>query len=209
MALLNLFFFDVRFLTERECGYGSLLLFLAWLVLGRWIERYTSRDFFRTMLEHMPVEDRKNQSMITRIFSIVSRWSQRKWDAVCPLFLQRLVFTPQYNRRSQGDLLKHIAFWRSQDNREHRSIFRAVAGRGLVFFDNLDGQIDTGEESSSRKLLVGVLVALGSFSACSPHFFLNLLTVFSCSLSLVRFLLLSQFWSLIYFVDFELTGLLD
>jgi hypothetical protein len=67
----------------------------------------------------------------------------------------------------------------------YRSIFRAVAGRGLVFFENPDGQIDLGEESSSRKLMIGIFVALGSFSASSPHFFLNLLTVFSCSISLV------------------------
>jgi hypothetical protein len=107
-------------------------------------------------------------------------------------------------------LLKHIAFWRSRERREHRyvdhgqfsilhsssisqcfcfanerSIFQAIAGRGLVFFENRNRDIDLGEESSTRKLVVGVLVALGSFSASTPHFFLNVLTVFSCSISLV------------------------
>jgi hypothetical protein len=33
--------------------------------------------------------------------------------------------------------------------------------------------------------LAGILVSLGSFCASSPHFFLNLLTVFSCSIALV------------------------
>ena len=61
-----------------------------------------------------------------------------------------------------------------------------MKGQGLMLSDSCDGQVDIGEESSSRKLFVGILVALGSFSASSPHFFLNLLTVFSCSISLVR-----------------------
>ena len=69
--------------------------------------------------------------------------------------------------------------------RYSRSIFRAIGGQGLMVPDSCDGQIDIGEESSTRKLLVGIIVALGSFSASSPHFFLNLLTVFSCSISLV------------------------
>jgi hypothetical protein len=57
-----------------------------------------------------------------------------------------------------------------------------------VFFDTRDRTIDLGEESSRRKLLIGAVVAIGSFSTSSPHFFLNLLTIFSCSISLVRFI---------------------
>jgi hypothetical protein len=45
--------------------------------------------------------------------------------------------------------------------------------------------LDVKEESAARKLLTGLFVALGSFTASSPHFMLNLLTVFSCSLALV------------------------
>jgi hypothetical protein len=56
-----------------------------------------------------------------------------------------------------------------------------------VFFDTRDRTIDLGEESPRRKCLIGAVVAVGSFSASSPHFFLNLLTIFSCSISLVRF----------------------
>jgi hypothetical protein len=111
---------ELRFLTERECGYVSMLLFFSWLFLGRWIERYTSRDFFRAMLEHMPFDESSDLGILKRIISRVARWWQRKWDAVCPLFLQRMVFVPKWNRRSRNDLLKHVAFWRSQDQAEHR-----------------------------------------------------------------------------------------
>jgi hypothetical protein len=177
----------VRFLTARECGQVSLLLLFVWLALGRWTERYTSRDFFRVMLEHVTPLDRRrgNTSRVRRISSIISLWFQRRWDSVCPLFLQRRVFTPQWNRRTSEDLMKHIAFWRSRNLSDQRSMARATEGHGsTIFADSRDQGLDVGSESSAHKLLVGSAVALGSFSSSSPHFWLNLVTVFSCSISL-------------------------
>jgi hypothetical protein len=72
------------------------------------------------MLEHMPFDDSTDHGLIKRIVSRINRWCQRRWDVVCPLFLQRLVFVPQWNRRSRKDLMKHVAFWRSRDRLEHR-----------------------------------------------------------------------------------------
>lgn len=109
-----------RFLTEKECGYACLILVVSWLFLGRWIERYTSRDCFRAMMEQVPFEERTEQSRGRRLLSALSEWCQRGWDAVCPLFLQRLTFTPQWNRRTQNDIMKHVAFWRSRERLEHR-----------------------------------------------------------------------------------------
>ena len=97
----------------------ATVLIVAWLLLGRWIERYTSRDFFRAMLEHISYDD-SDKPLLSKVGSRIALWFQRKWDAVCPLFLQRLVFSPHWNRRTQKDLLNHIAFWRSRDRREHR-----------------------------------------------------------------------------------------
>lgn len=69
-----------------------------------------------------------------------------------------------------------------------------MAGRGIKSFQGYDTLIDMGEESSTEKIIVGLVVALGSFSASSPHFFLNLLTVFSCSISLVSLKPLCSFF---------------
>ena len=105
-----------RFLSESECGGVAVLLVVFWLFLGRWTERWTSRDFTRAMKEHVtkPAEDAS--SFLDRL---VLRYKQR-WDSICPLFLQRLTYAPQWNYREMSDLLKHIAFWKSQDLREHR-----------------------------------------------------------------------------------------
>jgi hypothetical protein len=177
----------VRFLTARECGQVSMLLLFVWLALGRWTERYTSRDFFRVMLEHItPLDHRRgNTSRVRKMSSTISLWFQRRWDAVCPLFLQRRVFTPHWNRRTSEDLMKHIAFWRSRNLSDQRSMSRAIAGHGsTIFADSREQGLDVGTESSARKLFVGSAVALGSFSSSTPHFWLNLVTVFSCSISL-------------------------
>ena len=68
-----------------------------------------------------------------------------------------------------------------------RSIFHADDGRGC---GDLMGSDQTGNGPFSRVslriFLLGVIVALGSFSLSSPHFTLNMLTAFCCSISLVR-----------------------
>ncbi|CAB9510642.1 expressed unknown protein [Seminavis robusta] len=169
---------EMRFLSELECGGAAVVLFLILLYLGRWCERWTSRDFTRAMLEHISFQTLQS----TFLERLLLRY-KRRWDEVCPLFLQRLTFIPQWNLRSAGDLFKHICFWRSQDFREHRSVFRAVAGRGLMFWGGRWDDIEI-EDHSSRKLLLAAIGALGSFSSTTPHFWMNLLTVFSCSISL-------------------------
>jgi hypothetical protein len=174
----------LRFLTEEECGYSAVLLLVLYLFLGRWVERYTNRDYFRAMLEHMPIENGHGRGLFDSLSLRIQRWCHRLWDATCPLFLQRLVFIPPWNRRSSRDLLKHIAFWRSQDFREHSSIFRAVSGRGRLFHEDRDRTLYAGDESIFLKVLIGTIVCLGSFSASTPHFFLNILTASSCSISL-------------------------
>jgi hypothetical protein len=77
--------------------------------------------------------------------------------------------------RCLNRLLFHVFFFRSVLEAE---------GRGLMFWGGRWGEIDI-EDHSSRKLLLAFIVALGSFSSTTPHFWMNLLTVFSCSISLV------------------------
>ncbi len=113
----------LRFLTERECGYLAGMVVFAWLFLVRRTERKIGRDFFRVMIEHVSPEPQDwyaKQSFFARAGMQFVNWCQRRWDASCPLFLQRLVFTPKWNRRTESDLIDHIASWRSKDFREHR-----------------------------------------------------------------------------------------
>jgi hypothetical protein len=177
---------ELRYLSESECLCFALGILIFWLILGRHIERYTSRDFLRAMLEHSPAEhDVMNQGILTRLGSYVNLTCQRMWDSICPMFLQRAVFVPKWNRRSRDDLMKHIAFWRSTQGQVASTTFKALSGGGFVALDEHDTHIHLGDASRSTKIVLSILVSLASFSASSPHFFLNLLTVFSSSISLV------------------------
>lgn len=176
---------ELRFLSEQECLQFAVGILVAWLLLGRHIERYTSRDFLRAMLEHLPSEEHINQGMLKRVKSGCGVGFQRLWDSVCPLFLQRAVFVPKWNRRTQEDLMKHIAFWRCTHGHVASSTFQALFGGGFVVCDSHDSHIHLGEVSWFTKVSVAILASLASFSASSPHFVLNLLAVFSSSISLV------------------------
>lgn len=145
----------------------ALALFFLWLFLGRCVERYTSRDFLRAMLEDVSVSNDLRYI----------RWCQRTWDVLCPLFIQRMVFVPHWNLRSNSDLMKHAAFWRSQHYTERRSTFLAANGRGPMWPES---GMFLGKKA---KILIGLVVAGGSFCLSSPHFSLNLLTVFMGSIS--------------------------
>ena len=111
-------FFLRRFLSETECGAVAFLLTVFWLFLGRWTERWIRRDFPRAMIEHINEPDENSSTFMERL----SLRYKRQWDSICPLFLQRLTYSPEWNARRMDELMKHIAFWRSQDQREHRSV---------------------------------------------------------------------------------------
>lgn len=175
----------MRFLTEKECGYFAIIVLIVWLSLGRWTERHVGRDFFRAMLEHVTPDTRKIENMtpVQRLRSRVFEWFQRRWDFCCPLFLQRRVFAPHWNRRSRDDLIKHIAFWKSQRVDEERK-YAQPRNEGL-FEDRQDSLCEIGwNNHPSTKIVVGSIVALFSFCSSSPLFGLNLVTIFSCSISL-------------------------
>jgi len=174
---------EMRFLTERECGYAGLLLVVLYCVLCRWIERYTNRDFFRTMMEYnIPV--RRECSLLRKFHLTIIEWSERTWDAICPLTLQRFTFCLPRNRRNRNDLVKCMSSWRSRVLGERESKIRAIAGRRGISAEERDNSINLGDSSNTKKILAGTGMMLGGFAASSPYFFLNLIAVFSCSMSL-------------------------
>jgi hypothetical protein len=182
---------EMRYLTAAECGSAAILVLAMWLIMGRYAERRISRSFERAMMEHLSNQQvpGEKKRFLPRTASRVTIWLQRQWDRTSPLFLQRLVFSPRWNHRNEIDVHNHVTAWRSKDLREHMSKFEAEAGQGVTTYGASveDGgpPIDYKEESPLKKILTGLVVSFGSFSASSPHFFLNLLTVFSCSIALV------------------------
>jgi hypothetical protein len=106
---------EMRYLTAGESVGAAILVVLLWLKMGRYAERRIGRTYERAMREHL-------SSHPSRTASSFSVSAQRLWDRVCPLFLQRLCFAPGWNRRSDEDVLRHVASWRSKDMREHRYV---------------------------------------------------------------------------------------
>lgn len=105
-----------------ECVSAALVVVFLWLVMGRYAERNIGRSSERAMMEQLPATESLGTcpSFVNKIVLRLSIWYQRQWDRVCPLFLQRLVFTPRWNRRSRREFFNHIVSWRSKDLREHR-----------------------------------------------------------------------------------------
>eukprot|EP00550_Attheya_septentrionalis_P003026 CAMPEP_0198281926 /NCGR_PEP_ID=MMETSP1449-20131203/1804_1 /TAXON_ID=420275 /ORGANISM="Attheya septentrionalis, Strain CCMP2084" /LENGTH=1574 /DNA_ID=CAMNT_0043977945 /DNA_START=222 /DNA_END=4946 /DNA_ORIENTATION=+ len=171
---------EMRYFTSHECGYAALVVMGLWLIMGRYCERHSGRSYERIMTENIPMNGgaRQKKWLVEKVFLALILFAQRIWDCTCPLFLQRRVFTPSWNQRSVRELYDHIIHSRSNDLREHRTMFHADNGIGKV--RNGKGIKET---SSSWKLLIGTVIGIGSFCASSPHFFLNLLTVFYCSIA--------------------------
>lgn len=141
---------------------------VVWLFLGRWTERLTSRDFFRAMVEHTTLAQ-MDGNFVSRL---LHRY-KRQWDAIFPLFLQKYTYTPEWNRRSFDDLVKHIAFWQGNDFREHNTVFRAKLGRGIMFWGGRWKEVNV-ENPISRDFLFALVVSLGSFCSSTPNFWMNL-----------------------------------
>jgi hypothetical protein len=174
----------MRYMTENECGLSSILVFGIWMGLGRWSERHTCRDFFRSMLEHLTPRQSNRHTFIRQI-EFIKIWLLRCWDGCCPLFLQNRIFSPEWNLRTKSDFISHLAFWRAKQLSTHRSHVRLEAGHPERFFgDSRDDSIDFGQISFGNKIFFGIIVVLASFCSSTPHFWLNMATVFSCSISL-------------------------
>jgi hypothetical protein len=174
----------LKFMNQSECGVASIFLLLILCWLGRYVERFTSRDFMRAIMEHVHVDNDLQRGRRGGFVSRVNLWFQQKWDATCPLFLQRFTFVANWNREQHVYLLKTAAFWRSQYEKEFQSVFQALAGRGLDIYEDSKDILGIGIEKPWRKLLVGTAVSFASFFVTSPHYVLNMLTIFMCSVSL-------------------------
>ena len=174
----------MRFLSEAECGFTGLLFFLLCCILCRWIERYTDRNFMRAMIEHVrPLKEER--SLCYKVYHEFLRRGERIWDAILPLALQRLSFLSQKDRRKHIALIKYVSFWRSKNCEECRSTIQAVSGKSGISAEESFMSIHLVDHDSMKKKYFFTISGLvAGFTVSSPYYFLNLLAVFSCSVSL-------------------------
>ncbi len=169
-----------RYLTRQECGWVAIVVFIMWLGLGRYAERSINRSYERSMMDQSGINSNERFSSKSSVETICS-WCERLWDYVCPLFLQRKIYTPKWNKRTHREIVNHIKVARSNDGREHSSLF--YANEGQMKGDRI--LTSSKPLSFNKKALICCLVGIGSFTAVSPHYILNFCTVFFGSIGMV------------------------
>ena len=178
---------QMQYLSSNECGYAAVVVFLLYLILGRFSERHVCRTFERAIMDLVPERTTGNERTRrhSRRISALVLHLQRQWDSIVPLFLQRATFMPRWNRRSREDILNIIIQIRIKDSKEHGKSLPANRACRDNAIDAETLQIHRPLQHTLRtKVIVGLLVSIGSFISCSPYFSLNLLTVFYSSIAL-------------------------
>ena len=160
-----------RFLSPDECGIAAIIVVVFYFYIGRLSEREISRGYERELVRKTNGSTKLKVSLLTRLSLILDRL----WDASIPYFIQRWTYIPRWSRLSDDDVSRTVVHQRSTDHREHR-IFEAMCSR------------EDKNNSSSRALgtwsyLIGFACFMLSFMACSPHFSINSLTTFFCSVA--------------------------
>ena len=141
--------------------------------MGRHVEKHVNRTYERAMIDQSGVFKKQP----TSVFMLCIRL----WDSMCPFFLQILTFAPSWNTRSERVIYKKMLQIRASDHREYNACISAEEAlqRGDRVL-NTDSQLKL-----TTNIYVFMLVGGVSFSACSPHYILNLCTVFYGSIAMV------------------------
>ena len=149
-----------------------MIVVIFYFYIGRLSERQISRGFERELVENTTGSSQRKVPILGRLV----RCCERLWDASVPFFIQRRTYIPkQWNSISYDNMMKHVVHHRSMDLREH-CIFEANMGlRG-----NQNNEI-----LGAGSYLIGFGCFMLSFMACSPHFSINSLTTFFCSVAYV------------------------
>jgi len=174
-------FLSSRFWSKDVCGIAAIIVFAFYFVLGRSAERNIGRSYEHELLDiSIWRPKRRNIGMFDKISFCFFDKMHWLWDCICPLFFQQRSCLSNRNRRPRSEVMDEVIHLRSKFSTEHpEQLFDASQGRGRM-----------NVEVSNRELgICGHLVGLAffslSFSACSPHFVINSLTVFCCGLSYV------------------------
>jgi hypothetical protein len=148
-----------------------MIVVLFYFYIGRLSEREISRGYERELVENTAGSKNKKVSLLGRLALTI----QRLWDASIPYFIQRWTYIPKWSRMSYDDLTKNVVHHRSMDHREH-CIFDAKSSRG----DQTNSSL---RALGAGSYLIGFGCFMLSFMACSPHFSINSLTTFFCSVA--------------------------
>lgn len=147
-----------------------MIVVVFYFYIGRLSEREIGRGYGRELVRNTNKSSRMKASLLARLTLTM----ERVWDASIPYFIQRWTYIPSWSRLSYDGMTNKIVHQRSMDHREHR-IFEAKCSR--------DGNSNISQELGVSSYLIGFACLMLSFMACSPHFSINSLTTFFCSVA--------------------------
>ena len=161
-----------RFLSPDECGVAALIVVIFYFCIGRLSERHISRSYERELVESGTAASKQRKLPVGRLVGFFDRL----WDASVPYFIQRRTYISARNSISYENMMKQVVHQRSMNLREQR-IFdaRMIGKRNQVASETL----------GAGSYLIGFCCFMLSFMACSPHFSVNSLTTFFCSVAYV------------------------
>ena len=156
-----------RFLSPDECGVAALIVVIFYFYIGRLSERHISRSYEQELVESTTAVSRQRKLAVGRLLW----YFDRLWDASAPYFIQRHTYISTRNSISYENMMKQVVHQRSMNLREQRIFERnkKVASETL----------------GAGSYLIGFCCFMLSFMACSPHFSVNSLTTFFCSVAYV------------------------
>ena len=170
-----------RYLDPDQCWWAAILLTLAWLMLGRWVERTSIKTYERSMLSECISQSLEKHPFRQHPVKSCFLNFIRMLDYICPIFLQKFLLLPSFlNSRTRDDLNHYIVNRMSDDDRESRMFFFA--------FRNCRGDRTLFPQTpmtARKKAFICFVALMFSFISCSPSFSLNLCIVFFCSVALV------------------------
>jgi len=169
-------------MSTGRCGAGVIFLIICFFVLGRHSERKIAARSYERDLEERAIFSVKGTGLSSKWCTLLARI----WDFACPASLQQLTFIPSWNRTPIALRKRRIAIERNKEANKYFSMLFDVK-RGFrnrlfpkKFLDNF------GETWS--KWLVGGTTFVFTFNSSTPHFWLNLLSIFyagvACGISL-------------------------
>lgn len=161
-----------RFLSPDECGVAALIVVIFYFCIGRLSERHISRSYERELVESTTAASKQRKLPVRRLVVFFDRL----WDASVPYFIQRRTYISVRNSISYENMMKQVVHQRSMNLSEQR-IFDAkrIGVRNQVASETL----------AAGSYLIGFCCFVLSFMACSPHFSVNSLTTFFCSVAYV------------------------
>lgn len=165
----------MQYLNQRECLQIAVILFFLWIGVLRWLERNTSRNYFRSIIDFRPPGEKTFFQRCRIAF-------EGRLDLFLPLFLQKRIFNTGWNRKTKKRSHKHISFVR---NYFAELSERLEDGRSSQISELQSSALaKRGTATILLKVSIGIILLIGGFAGSSAHYWVNFMSIIPSSIAL-------------------------